>query len=159
MCVSGYWASLFVGRVVQGVVAERLGSTMVLVGSLLGMAAGAALVAVPAPGWLAVIGLALIGFSAAPVFPLLTLTTADRVGAAHADRAIGMQIAGAGLGGALIPAGIGVLLTRSGVEALGPALVVLALALLLLYVAVNRVAARAVANAAAPAATRQLAGK
>jgi fucose permease len=138
LCVSGYWASLFVGRVVQGVVAERLGSTRVLVGSLAGMAVGSLLVAVPAPGWLAVTGLAIIGFAAAPVFPLLTLETADRVGAAHADRAIGMQIAGAGLGGAVIPSGIGVLLSRVGVEALGPALLVLSLLLIGMYASFHR---------------------
>ena len=61
------------------------------------------------------------GFSAAPVFPLLTLRTTERVGGAHADRAIG-QIAGAGPGGALRPTGIGILLTRHGVNVLGPAL-------------------------------------
>ena len=71
---------------------------------------------------LTVTGLPIIGFSAAPVFPLLTPRTAERVGGAHADRAIGLQIAGAGLGGALRPAGIGVLLTRHGVNVLGPAL-------------------------------------
>lgn len=133
LCVSGYWASLFVGRVVQGVIAERFGTRSVLTGSLFGMAAGALLVALPGPGWLAVTGLALIGFAAAPVFPLLTLTTGDRVGAEHADRAIGLQIAGAGLGGALVPTAIGVLLTHAGVEALGPALLGLSLLLILLY--------------------------
>jgi fucose permease len=138
LCVSGYWASLFVGRVVQGVVAERLGTARVLRGSLVGMAAGAVLVALPGPAWLAVAGLAVIGFAAAPVFPLLTLTTAERVGPAHADRTIGLQVGAAGLGGALIPAGIGVLLSRLGVEALGPALVVLSLALLGLHTAANQ---------------------
>lgn len=134
VCVSGYWASLFLGRIVQGVVAERLGGGRVLVGSLTGMAVGAVLVAVPGPAVVAVAGLAIIGFAAAPVFPLLTLTTAQRVGVAHADRAIGLQIAGAGLGGALIPAGIGVLLSGD-VERLGPALVALAVLLLALYAA------------------------
>jgi fucose permease len=138
ICVSGYWASLFVGRVVQGVVAERMGSARVLVGSLVGMAVGALLVAVPGPRALAVLGLAVIGFAAAPVFPLLTLTTAERVGAAHADRAIGMQIAGAGLGGAVIPAGIGVLLSRTSMAVFGPALLVLSLLLLALYAALHR---------------------
>jgi fucose permease len=137
LCVSGYWGSLFVGRVVQGLVAERLGSNRVLVASLLGMAAGALLIAVPGPAWLAVLGLALVGFAAAPVFPLLTLTTADRVGAPHADRAIGMQVAGAGLGGALIPAGIGVLLTRTSVEALGPSLLVLSMLLIIVYLSAS----------------------
>jgi fucose permease len=85
-----------------------------------------------------VTGFAAIGFAAAPVFPLLTLTTADRVGAAHADRAIGMQIGGAGLGGALIPAGIGVLLSRVDIQALGPALLGLSLLLIALYAATTR---------------------
>ncbi|MEV4628557.1 MFS transporter [Micromonospora sp. NPDC049523] len=138
ICVSIYWGSLFVGRVVQGLVAERLGSVAVLRGSLIGMAVGAALVAVPGPGALAVTGLAIIGFAAAPVFPLLTLTTSDRVGVAHADRTIGLQIGAAGLGGALLPAGIGVLLSRVGVETLGPSLLVLSLVLLGLYLASTR---------------------
>ena len=94
--------------------------------------------AVPGPAWIAVLGLVVIGFAAAPVFPLLTLTTAERVGAAHADRTIGLQIGGAGLGGALIPAGIGVLLGVAGVEALGPTLVVLSLLLIGLYAASTR---------------------
>lgn len=135
VCVSGYWGSLFVGRLLFGVVAERLDSARVLMGCLISMAAGALLVAVPAPAWVAAAGLFLIGFAAAPVFPLLTLTTADRVGAAHADQAIGMQVGGAGLGGAIIPAGIGVLLSRIDVEALGPALLALSVILLALYVA------------------------
>lgn len=133
LCVSGYWTSLFLGRVVQGIVAERLGGPEVLRASLLGMVVGAVLVALPAPGWVAVAGLALIGFAAAPVFPLMTLTTADRVGTAHADRTIGVQVGAAGLGGALLPGAVGVLLNRLDVEVLGPCLVALSLLLLLLY--------------------------
>lgn len=132
VCVSGYWGSLFLGRVVQGVVAERLGSAQVLRASLVGMIVGAALVALPAPGWVAVVGLAIIGFAAAPVFPLMTLTTADRVGVAHADRAIGVQMGAASLG-VLLPGAVGVLLSRIDVEMLGPSLVVLSALLLVLH--------------------------
>lgn len=138
ICVSAYWASLFVGRVVQGFIVERVGVTRILVGSLFGLLVGSVLVAVPAPAWLAVAGLMVIGFAAAPVFPLLTLTTKDRVGAAHADRAIGVQMGATGLGGSLIPAGVGVVIERVGEQALGPALVVLSLLLLGLYAATRR---------------------
>ena len=138
ICVAAYWGSLFVGRLILGVVAERLGSGPVLVTSLAGMLGGAVLVALPAPAWLAVAGLILVGFAAAPVFPLLTLTTAIRVGDAHADRAIGLQVGAAGLGGALLPAGIGVLLGQVNVEALGPSLVALSVALLALYLVASR---------------------
>lgn len=139
LCVSGYYGSLFLGRVVQGLVAERVGSTQVLWWSMLGIAFGAVLVALPGPGWLAVVGLAIVGFGAAPVFPLLTLTTAERVGAGHADRAIGLQIGVAGAAGALVPGGIGVLISRVDVEVLGPALLALSLLLLLaVYAASNQ---------------------
>ncbi|MFI6067761.1 MFS transporter [Micromonospora sp. NPDC051227] len=132
-CVSAYWGSLFVGRVVQGLVAERLGAGLVLRVSLAGMAVGAALIAVPGPAVLAVLGLVVVGFAAAPVFPLLTLTTAERVGAKHADRAIGLQIGAAGIGAALVPAGLGVLIGQTSVQVLGSALLALALVLLALY--------------------------
>jgi fucose permease len=133
VCVSAYWGSLFVGRIVFGLVAERIGSRTVLTIGLAGMVAGAALLALPAPAAVAVAGLMLIGFAAAPVFPLMTLTTADRVGAAHADRAIGLQIGAAGLGGAVIPAGIGKIMDAYGVHWLGAALLVAAILLLALH--------------------------
>jgi fucose permease len=97
------------------------------------MAVGSALLAVPAPGGLAVTGLVLIGGFAAPVFPLLTLTTADRVGAAHADRAIGMQMGAAGLGATVLPAGIGVAIGWFGAGILGIALGVLAVVTIAVY--------------------------
>jgi fucose permease len=130
--VSAYWASLFVGRVLFGALGDRISSSRVLTATIAAMALGALLVALPASGVVAVAGLVLIGFSAAPVFPLLTLTTADRVGAAYADRAIGMQIGAAGVGGAAIPAAVG-LLVGWRVEALGPALVGLSVLLFALY--------------------------
>jgi fucose permease len=138
LCVSGYWGSLFVGRVVQGFVAERLGTARVLRSSLLGLVAGTVLIALPAPAWVTVAGLLVVGFAAAPVFPLLTLTTSERVGAAHADRAIGLQIGAAGIGAALVPAAVGVLLARTSVVVLGATLVALAVALLGLHAAGSR---------------------
>ncbi|HEU4426816.1 MAG TPA: MFS transporter, partial [Pilimelia sp.] len=138
ICVAAYWGSLFAGRLALGVVAERVGSGRVLLASLTGMIVGSGLVAIPADAWVAVLGLMLIGLAAAPVFPLLTLTTSARVGDAHADRAIGLQVGAAGLGGALLPAGVGVLLGRVDVAALGPALLAMSVALLALYVAAAR---------------------
>ncbi len=50
ICVSAYWASLFVGRVVQGFIVERVGVSRILVGSLFGLLIGSVLVALPGPG-------------------------------------------------------------------------------------------------------------
>jgi fucose permease len=138
LCVSLYWGMLFVGRVVQGVASERINPKKILVGSLFGMAAGSLLVALPLHASVTVLGLAVIGFAAAPVFPLLTLTTVDRVGQAHTDRTIGMQIGGAGLGGSLIPAGIGLLLGHFGAGALGTCLLILSVLLIVFYAAAIR---------------------
>jgi fucose permease len=134
-CVSAYWASLLVGRVLYGLVAERLRSRPVVLLCLVVVGVGAGLLALPAPGWVAAVGLILMGGFAAPIFPLLTLTTAERVGAEHADRAIGMQMGAAGLGGAVIPAGIGVLLGWFGAGVLGLALALLAAATIAVYLA------------------------
>jgi fucose permease len=133
LCVSAYWGSLFVGRVVLGLVGDRVGSRRVLAGGLTGIAVGALLIALPAHAAVTVAGLVLVGAAAAPVFPLMVLTTADRVGVEHADRAIGVQVGAAGLGGAVLPAAIGVVLGRVGVEALGPSLLALAIALVAIY--------------------------
>jgi fucose permease len=104
--VSGYWAMMFAGRVVLGALAQRLGASRVLGAAVAGVSAGAALMAVPGPSWLAVAGLMVVGLAAAPVFPLFTLTTAERFGA-RTTSAVGLQVAASAVGGAAIPAGIG----------------------------------------------------
>ena len=148
LCVSAYWASLLVGRVLYGLVAERLRSRPVVLVCLVVVGVGAGLLAVPGSGWVAAAGLILMGGFAAPVFPLLTLTTAERVGAEHADQAIGMQMGAAGLGGAVIPAGVGVVLGWFGAGVLGIALVLLTAATIAACLATPH---RAVVNAGDPA--------
>ncbi|GAB7052620.1 MFS transporter [Catenuloplanes indicus] len=146
LIVSAYWGALFAGRVIFGWVSERITSHRILVGALIGMAAGAALISLPAPAWVAAAGLVVVGFFAAPVFPLLILTTADRVGAAHADRAIGLQVGSSSLGAALVPALVGVLLNRAGFGWLGPVLLALSLLLVVLYLLASRPRAHGLAS-------------
>ncbi|MEJ3744439.1 MFS transporter [Actinomycetes bacterium KLBMP 9797] len=133
--VSGYWIALVVGRLVLGPVADRVGARRVLVAGLAGMAGGAALAMLP--GAAAIAGVVLLGFAAAPMFPLLTLTTADRVGAARADRSIGLQVAAAAAGSALLPAAAGWLIAHSGPAALAPCLLTLTAATAIAYAAVE----------------------
>src|SRR5260370_19554663 len=61
---------------------EGLGPARVMAVAVAGVPLGAALMAVPGPGLLAIIGMMTLGLAAAPIFPLLTLTTAQRIGAA-----------------------------------------------------------------------------
>jgi MFS family permease len=125
--VSGYWTALLIGRLVLGPVAERTGPRPVLLAGLAGMVAGAALLLVPS-AIAALAGIVLIGLSAAPMYPLLTLTTKDRVGADLADRAVGVQGAASALGSATLPALIGVLIGPLGAGVIAPCVVVLAAA-------------------------------
>jgi fucose permease len=134
-CVSAYWGALFAGRIAYGAFADRLPGGKALVGCLGGMLAGALVAVLPAPAPVTVFGVLLIGLFAAPVFPLLTLTTADRVGADLAGPAVGMQIGAASLGAVICPAVIGLLAGRHGTDVIAPSFVVLALLLPLAYTA------------------------
>ncbi len=141
-CVSAYWGALFVGRVLYGVVAERLPGRKAAMACIGGMAAGAVVIALPGPAVLTVVGVMMIGAFAAPVFPLLTLTTAERVGAEYAGPAVGMQVGAASLGAVVFPGAIGLLVGRYGTEVLAPSFLALAVLLALLYLVTLRASAR-----------------
>jgi len=125
LCVSAFWGSLFAGRLLLGVMGDRVAPVRLVWTGLFGVALGGLLLV---PPWQAtsVAGAVLLGFAAAPVFPMLTLITSQRVGIGHADRAVGLQMGAAGLGGTAIPAGIGVLIGHYGAGILGPALALIA---------------------------------
>ncbi|MFD8278773.1 MFS transporter [Streptomyces solisilvae] len=133
LAVSGFWASMFIGRVILGPIAERVGAARVLSCAVGGIGGGAAMMALPGPAALALAlalalaGMLVLGLAAAPIFPLLTLTTAGRVGHDHADKTIGFQVAASKIGAAVLPAGMGLLIQHLGATALGPAVLTLAL--------------------------------
>ena len=111
-----YWFTFTVGRVLAGLYANRIGGRKLVAGSLLLALAGSLL-----PWWnpsdtVSLIGVAVVGFAIAPVFPALVSLTSDRVGAKHAANTIGMQISAAGLGGAVISSLAGVLARRISLE-------------------------------------------
>lgn len=149
LAVALYWGGLTAGRVVFGLVADRVPPTPTLRLCLAGVALGALLFWLePSPG-LALAGLVAMGVLLAPVFATLIALTPARVGAAHAGSAIGFQVAAAGLGGAALTAGVGTLAGGLGLEAIGGALV----ALTLLLLAGHEALARA-ENAPEPAGPR-----
>jgi len=129
--VAAYWAMMCAGRIVLGPVAERLGPARVLAAAVVGVPLGAALMALPGPGALAVAGLMLLGLAAAPVFPLFTLTTGT-------TRMVSLQVAASAVGGAALPAGLGLLLGAAGPRVLAPSLLALGLAMAGLYAFIRR---------------------
>jgi fucose permease len=131
--LSAYWAMMFLGRIVLGAVAERVGAARVLGAAVAVVSVGCALMAVPGPGLLAVAGLLVVGLAAAPVFPLFTLTTARRVGAGGATRMVSLQVAASAVGSAAVPAVIGLAIGAFTANALAPQLLALSVAMYALY--------------------------
>jgi fucose permease len=135
LLASGYWLVMFAGRVVLGSLAERVGAWPVLGGAAVGLI-GAGLLA-----WLggplgAMAAILLFGLAAAPVYPLLILTTAERTSATGADAVVGYQAGASSVGAAVFPLLIGLGMDRS-VLAFAPAVTALAVVAALLHVAMR----------------------
>ncbi len=77
--------------------------------------------------------------SAAPVFPLLTLTTPQwGDSATGATRMVSLQVAASAAGSAALPAGLGLAIGAVDARVLAPSLLVLGLAMSILYVCLSR---------------------
>lgn len=122
-----YWGTFTLGRILFGLIADRVRIDRFLRGALLATAAGAGLLWWNPAAWLAIVGLLLMGLAEAPIYPSLIAATEGRVGRAHAANAIGFQVAAAGVGGTLITSLVGLLAARINLEAIGAAAFVLAL--------------------------------
>jgi fucose permease len=132
VAVSAYWAMMFIGRAVLGMLAARLGASRVLAGAVASVPVGALLMTLPGPGFVAVVGMTILGLATAPIFPLLTLTTSDRVGA-NVTTAVGLQVAASAVGGAALPSGVGLVIGAVSAWTLAPALLVLSLGMCGVY--------------------------
>lgn len=115
--VSLFWGSFAVGRIFFGFLQVNSIARLLRVVMLTAMAGTLIFAAAPA-GWLAMVGAVIIGFSVAPIFPMLVSETPARLGRAHAQHAIGFQVGAAGLGVALLPSIAGAL-----AEATSPAII------------------------------------
>lgn len=131
--VGAYWGMFTVGRVVAGLYAGRVGVRVVLRVSLLLALFGAVLVWWNPAEAVSLIGIVMVGFAVAPVFPGFVSSTSARVTARHAANTIGMQISAAGLGASILPSVAGVIASRTSIEAIPVFLVCLITVLLVLY--------------------------
>lgn len=140
--VALYWGSLTAGRLGFGIIANAVDLVWALAVAIVLAATGAFLF------WLdpflaaAPIGMAVMGFALAPIFASLISLTPHRVGAAHADTAIGFQIAAAAVGGAVFTAAIGVAADAMGLRVIGGVIFAMTLLLLVAYAAFVRTGVR-----------------
>jgi fucose permease len=136
--VAGFWTSLFwlsvtVGRIFFGFVVKFVGAV-----PLIRLTMGTAVLSAgliwwnPSPG-LSFVGLTILGFTLAPMFPVLTSGTSKRLGADHASNALGFQMAFARLGLASVPALCGVLADAWYVSVIAPFMVAVAVAMFVMH--------------------------
>ena len=140
--ISLYWFGLTAGRFVAGFIADSVRPTLLLWCGAIGAVVGALLVGLVPTDWASVVGLLLTGFALAPIFPALIATTADRVGRSYAANTIGLQVAAANLGIAIIPWIVGRGVASVGPASIAPAIVIVAFAYLALFAASTRATSR-----------------
>lgn len=113
---SAYWFSLMLGRILIGFF--TVDGKLLLRVAMGGLIVGAGLFVVTAVPFLSFLGLMIMGFSIAPIFPALVAQTPERLGLAHASNGMGLQVGAAGLGAAIIPATAGYLGQGLGLESI-----------------------------------------
>jgi fucose permease len=134
----GFWATFTVGRVLAGVYAQHIRLNVLMVGEIILAFLGAVLFWWNPSPLAGVLGVFLVGFAMAPIFPGLVSSTSSRVGPRHAANTIGVQISAAGLGGAILPSLAGYLAEAISLEAIPVMLAASLLALLAFYLLAMR---------------------
>jgi fucose permease len=128
-----YWGSLAFGRIFFGIFVDRVGAGRLLRYCLFAATIGALLLYWRISDTLSFAGLALIGFSLAPVFPSLMARTPARLGSERAAHAIGFQVSAAMIGVAAIPGLLGIIGEAFGLEFIGLSLWLLSMLLFVLH--------------------------
>lgn len=119
--VAAYWGGLTAGRLLFGVVGDRITADRLLDSSALVALAGLGLLWAD-PGGAGAIGLPIAGLGFAAIFPTLVSLTPARIGRDRSTRMVGYQLAAANVGAASIPWLMGLIAGTRGVGSLGPAL-------------------------------------
>lgn len=125
IAVGVYWGCIGAGRVVSGLIADRVGIDRLLRYCLFGAGSGALLFATRLPVEAAFLGISLAGLGLAPVFPCLMSRTPRRLGTELSAHAIGFQVGAAMIGAAVVPGTLGVMAGVGGLEAVPVGTVVL----------------------------------
>lgn len=128
-----YFGSIGVGRVLFGMVADRVGLDRIVRYSLAAALCGTVLFTIRSPVAVGLIGVVLTGLGLACVFPCLMARTPQRLGARLATHAIGFQVSAAMLGVAMLPGAAGIAAQKSGLEIIPFISVVLSTLLFLMH--------------------------
>ncbi|KXK54454.1 MAG: putative major facilitator superfamily transporter [Chloroflexi bacterium OLB13] len=124
--VSVYWGVFTGGRILFGFIANRFRPTQLLRWCLFGMIVGTLLLAWNPLPIIGEIGLIVVGFTSAPIFAMLMMTTPQRFGLEHAENGVSLQMVSVGIGSAIFPGLIGTIGRTFGLESMTVAFAALA---------------------------------
>ena len=112
-CTAGYYGAIMVGRILVGVIVDRVGNrVLITLGVLFALAGAGAFAAANTPLFTA-LALVAMGLGFAPVYPCLMHEVPRRFAADAAQTVIGRQSGAAYLGMAFLPASLGWVAERS----------------------------------------------
>jgi fucose permease len=131
--VSTFWGSLTIGRILFGFILKKVSTVKVLYWAVAGIILGSVAFLIDISHLLSFIGIVLIGFSCAPVFPSMIALVPELFGEKFAANIIGFQISAAMIGGAVLPAASGFLTEVFGWEVIPFSFLVQALLLAIVY--------------------------
>ena len=128
-----FWASIGVGRIVFGTIADRVGIDRLLRISTYTALVGTALFAINVAPFVSALGLAVSGLGLASIYPCMMMRTPQRLGKSLAAHAIGFQVSAATLGAAVLPSLSGFMAEYVGLEMIAVGSVGMALTVVLLH--------------------------
>ncbi len=128
-----YWGSFTLGRFFFGIVANYVNVINTIRAMILVSFFAALLLWWNPVNGVSLLGLLVLGFAMAPVFPLLISSTPARMGVGDATNAIGLQVGAASLGIALLPGLAGVLAERINLEIIPPYMAIVILVMFVLH--------------------------
>jgi fucose permease len=136
----GYWGALTVARFALAAPRRPLSQAGIVRWGCIVALAGAAMVWWRPSTVVTLLGLVVIGGALAGIFPALVALTPSRVGEEMARHVIGWQIGAANIGGSAISALFGAIFQHYGLVEFGPALVAMAVVVLVGGVVLERAA-------------------
>ena len=103
-----FWG-ITTGRIVSGLLADRVGAKRMIAAAQISIAIGTVLVAIVPGGAAAGAALFFLGMGFGPIYPMMLHQTPEYFGAEYSSRIMGLEMASAYVGVALLPALFGVI--------------------------------------------------
>jgi fucose permease len=113
--ISLYYAGITIGRLITGFLTMRISCRrLIQIGQIITLI-GALFLLLPFASGFSIIGLLLVGFGCAPIFPCMLHETPNRFGQVLSQKIMGLQMAFAYIGSTLLPPLLGLIVSITSI--------------------------------------------